>query len=107
MNYFDERYGHFWADADLAMQVRNAQKKIRIYPKIRSTYRAERDPLAGDSIIKADCILGASHFLGKHNGFMAGLGFRVAAIFGALFRLDFGQVSALVSGQKLDGNQGG
>ena len=26
MNYFDERYGHFWADADLAMQVKHAQK---------------------------------------------------------------------------------
>ncbi len=107
MNYFDERYGHFWADADLAMQARNAQKKIRIYPKIRSTFRPDRDPLAGDAVVKADCVLGASHFLGKHTGFMAGLGFRLSAIFRALFSLDFGQLSALVSGQKLDGNQAG
>jgi hypothetical protein len=38
---------------------------------------------------------------------MAGLSFRLAAIFRALFRLDLGQVSSLVSGQKLDGNQNG
>ncbi len=48
MNYFDERYGHFWADADLAMQVKHAQKKIRIYPRIRAIYRPEPDPLADD-----------------------------------------------------------
>jgi glycosyltransferase involved in cell wall biosynthesis len=107
MNYFDERYGHCWADADLAMQARNAQRKIRIYPKIRAVYRPERDPLAGEAIVKADCILGAAHFLGKYHGFMAGLGFRLVAILRALFRLDLGQISSLVSGQKLDGNQNG
>jgi glycosyltransferase involved in cell wall biosynthesis len=107
MNYFDERYGQFWADADLAMQARNAQRKIRIYTKIRAVFLREPDPLAGESIVKADCILGAAHFLGKHNGFMAGLGFRIAAILRALFRSDLGQLSSLVSGQKLDGNQNG
>src|SRR5262249_13782286 len=33
MNFFDERrFGHYWADADLAAQIRRAGKKIRLYP---------------------------------------------------------------------------
>ncbi len=107
MNYFDERYGQFWADADLAMQAYRAQKKIQLYPGIRVAYRAEPDPLEGDPLLKADCALGAAVFVGKYNGFMAGLGFRLAAIFRALARLDLRQVTSLVSGQKLDGSQAG
>jgi N-acetylglucosaminyl-diphospho-decaprenol L-rhamnosyltransferase len=105
MNYFDERFGHFGADADMAMQTWRAQKKIRLYPGIRAIYHANPDPLAGDPLIAADRVLGASAFLGKYNGFMAGLGFRVSAAFRALFRLDLRQFSAIVSGQKLDGSQ--
>jgi len=107
MNYFDERFGEYWADADLAMQVHRAQKKIQLYPGIRAIYRPERDPLAGDPLLKADRALGAAVFLGKYNGFMAGLGFRIAAIFRALGRLDLRQFTSLVSGQKLDGSQAG
>ena len=107
MNYFDERYGHFWADADLAMQVKHAQKKIRIYPRIRAIYRPEPDPLADDPTFAADRALGAAHFLGKYNGFLAGLGFRITSIFRALGRMDFRQLASLVSGQKLDGSQAG
>src|SRR5258708_37753169 len=33
MNYFDERFGHRWADADLAAQIRRAQRKVRPYPE--------------------------------------------------------------------------
>ena len=107
MNYFDERYGQFWADADLAMQVHRAQKKIQLYPAIRATYRPGPDPLAGDPLLNADRALGAAVFLGKYNGFMAGLGFRIAAILRALGRLDLRQFTSLVSGQKLDGSQAG
>jgi hypothetical protein len=38
---------------------------------------------------------------------MAGLGFRVGAILRALGHFDFKQLIALVSGQKIDGSQGG
>ena len=107
MNYFDERYGHFWADADLAMQVKHAQKKIRIYPRIRAVYRPEPDPFANDTAFTADRALGAAHFLGKYNGFLSGLGFRISSILGALGRMDFRLLSSLVSGQKLDGSQAG
>ena|SRR5579862_6767393 len=105
MNFFDERYGNSFADADLAVQIRRAQKKIRVYPAIRATYHAEPDPLASDPLYAADRALGASAFLSKYDGFFAGLTFRLAAILKALARFDFRQVSALVSGQKLDGSQ--
>lgn len=105
MNYFDERFGHRWADADLAAQIYKAQRKVRLYPAIRAAYHDAPDPYAGDSLIEADCILGAAAFLSKYDGFIAGLSFRLGAIFRALGRFDFGLLGALVSGQKLDGSQ--
>jgi hypothetical protein len=105
MNYFDERYGQFWADADLAMQVRRAQKKIRLYPQIRATYSPEADPLAGDRLLAADRTVGAAAFLGKYHGFMAGVSFRLGALLRALSRLDLWQFLAIASGRKLDGSQ--
>jgi len=105
MNYFDERFGNSWADADLAMQIRRVQRKILLYPSIRATYHAEPDDMAGDVIYEADRQLGAAAFLGKYRGFFAGLMFRIGAIFRALGRFDFRQTSALISGQKLDGTQ--
>jgi glycosyltransferase involved in cell wall biosynthesis len=105
MNYFDERFGHHWADADLAAQFYRAQRKVRIYPAIRTTRHDAPDPYAGDALVEADCILGAAAFLSKYHGFMAGLSFRVGAIFRAMGRFDFRLLGALVSGQKLDGSQ--
>ena len=105
MNFFDERYGNSFADADLAAQVRRAQKKIRVYPAIRATYYSEPDPLSGDPLYAADRVLGAAHYLAKYDGFFSGLTFRIGAIFRALVRFDFRQLGALISGQKLDGSQ--
>ncbi len=105
MNYFDERYGHAWADADMAMQVRRAQKRIKLYPSIGATYHEAPDPNEGDPLFEADRVLGAAAFVGKYDGFFAGLMFRIGAIFRALGRFDFRQIGPLVSGQKLDGSQ--
>jgi glycosyltransferase involved in cell wall biosynthesis len=103
MNYFDERFGHYWADADLAAQIRRAQRKVRLYPAIRATYCSAPDPHAGDVLAEADRILGAAAFLGKYGG--GGFVFRLAAIFRALGSFNFKLLGALVSGQKLDGSQ--
>ena len=48
MNFFDERFGHYWADADLAAQARRAGKKIRLYPAIRAVFHPAADPLEGE-----------------------------------------------------------
>lgn len=105
MNYFDERFGHFGADLDLAMQIGNAQRKVRLFPSIRATLFAAPDPMAADPVFAADRALGAAAFLGKYDGFMSGLTFRIGAILSALGRFKFSELSALVSGQKLDGSQ--
>jgi GT2 family glycosyltransferase len=108
MNYFDERHlGHYWADADLAMQSRRAGKKIRLYPSIHATLHPEADPLEGDPLAEADRTLGAAALLGKYYGFFTGFNFRLTSIFKTLGRFDFRLLGYLVRGQKLDGTQSG
>jgi glycosyltransferase involved in cell wall biosynthesis len=105
MNYFDERFGHFGADLDLAMQMQNAQRKIAIYPSIRVTVHPAPDPNADDPLFSADRILGTAAFLGKHQGFLRGLTYRIGATLKALGGMRFKELAAVASGQKLDGSQ--
>jgi hypothetical protein len=102
MNYFDERYGEYWADLELCWQLRNAGKSILVLPKVRvaSGPQPERER---DTVHMADCTLGAAAYLGKHFGSGAGLKFRLSNAAGALLRGQFSRLSALVSGQKVDG----
>jgi GT2 family glycosyltransferase len=100
MNYFDERFGEYWADADLAIKIRKAGRKLEMYPAIRATWHAPK-AAPNDTIHKSDRILGAAALLSKHEGFVAGLGFRLAAMFGALIRFDFALLAALVGGKKV------
>ncbi len=100
MNYFDERFGEYWADADLAIKARKAGRKLEMYPAIRATWHApEATPT--DTVHKSDRIVGAAALLSKHDGFLAGFGFRMAAMFGALTRFDFSLLAALASGKKV------
>jgi len=101
MNYFDERFGEYWADADLAMKIRQAGKKIRVYPAIRATWHAAHKPSPSDPVYSSDCILGAATLLGKYQGAFAGFGFRLAATLKALTGLNFALFSALAGGRKL------
>lgn len=101
MNYFDQRYGHYWVDAELAMQIRKAGKKVRLAPEVRVQYHPAADPLDGDPVAAVDKILGAAEYAGKYGG----SGSRYGAALGALARFDFQRFGALVSGQKLDGSQ--
>jgi GT2 family glycosyltransferase len=105
MNFFDERFGHYWADADLAAQTRRAGKKIRLYPAIRAVYHPAADPLAGEKIAQIDKIAGAAALLSKYGG--GGFTFKLGAAFGALGRGDFGGFTKVLSGEKLDGSQAG
>lgn len=105
MNYFDERFGHYWVDANLAMQVRRAAKKIVLYPPVRAKLHATPDPLNGESLARADRVTGAAAFLAKYEGGMAGFSFRLSQSFRALARFNLGQVTAILSARKLDGSQ--
>jgi len=73
---------------------------MEMYPAIRATWHAPEEA-PNDTIHKSDRILGAAALVGKHEGFVAGLGFRIAAIFGALMRFDFALLGALASGKKV------
>jgi GT2 family glycosyltransferase len=105
MHYFDERFGNYWADADLAMQIRRAGKQILLYPGVCATYHAAPDPLDGDPLARADRIGGAAALVGKYEGGAAAFSFRLGAILSSLGRFDLGMVSKLAGGQKLDGSQ--
>ena len=80
MNYFDQRFGHYWADADLAMQIRRAGKQIRLFPGVRATYHAAPDPLEGDALANADRVSGAAALVGKYEGGGAAFSFRLGAV---------------------------
>ena len=105
MNYFDQRFGHYWADADLAMQIKRAGKQIRLFPGVRATYHPAPDPVESDVLARADRISGAAALVGKYEGGMAGFSFRLGAVLAALARFDLGMVGKLTGGQKLDGSQ--
>jgi len=98
----DERYGQFGGDADLAAQIRKANKKILLIP----TAHARHHGSAGySSLERADFLLSRVVFLEKYLGFGPGLKARLAALFGALFSFRLGEFRNLVSGQRIDGTQ--
>jgi N-acetylglucosaminyl-diphospho-decaprenol L-rhamnosyltransferase len=98
----DEHYGQFGADADLAMQIRRAGRKILLVPKARAYHQGR---LAYPAIERADWLLGRAVFLGKYQGFGAGLSARLAAVFGPLVRFQFGVLRYTLANQKIDGTQ--
>ncbi len=119
LRYIDERYAQSWADAELAIQIRRANRKILLYPGIRAIRHADSGelvrsaPAAVRALLASDWALGASVYAGKHYGFLTGLNVRLAAIFGALASLvsfsdlhyRFSRFMNLLSGRKVDGTQ--
>ena len=101
MNYFDERFGEYWADADLAIKIREAGRRVEMHSDIRATWHEPAKAAPSDPIYKSDRILGAALLLSKHEGTFAGLGFRMAALLGALLHFDFSLFSALAGGKKV------
>jgi N-acetylglucosaminyl-diphospho-decaprenol L-rhamnosyltransferase len=107
MNYFDERLGEYWADADLALQIHRAGKKIRLYPRIRATWHATPDPEPRDTLHMSDRIVGAGVLLGKYRGLFAGIGYRFGATLKALASFNFPLFFALLNGRKMNASQAG
>jgi GT2 family glycosyltransferase len=98
----DERFGQFGADADLAANFRRASKKVLLLPDVKVRHRSA----AGYSPEEiADFLLARAAYLGKYQGFGAGLLARLGAIFGPLVRFRFGEFKNTLAGQKIDGTQ--
>lgn len=106
MNYFDERFGEYWADLDLAMQIRRAGKKLRVIPSLRATLHPGDDPLQGLPEAEADRTVGAAEFLSKYGGSFAGFKFRIAAILRALLAFNFKRLSLLASSTHMGSHAG-
>jgi N-acetylglucosaminyl-diphospho-decaprenol L-rhamnosyltransferase len=119
MNYVDERYGQFWADADICFEVRRAGKSIVLLPGVKVAGLPVHKPIPDNldrwgAILSADAALGAAAYIGKHEGFMAGFLFQMGTLarsFGGVFSFSrFGphitRFLSILSGQKIDGTQG-
>jgi len=98
----DERYGQFGSDADLAAHIRRGGKKILLVPEARARHQGGGDQ---GTLRRADFLLGRATFIGKHQGFGAGLKARLASIAGAFFALRWGEMRDTLAGQKIDGTQ--
>lgn len=98
----DEHYGQFGADADLAMQIRRASKKILLLPAVQVRHRGSPGYSAAQ---RADFLLSRAVFLGKYAGLGAGIRARLSAIAGPLFSFRFGELKYTLAGQKIDGTQ--
>jgi GT2 family glycosyltransferase len=105
MNYFDERLGEYWADADLALQIRRGGKKIRVYPQVRVTYTPAPAANTTNTAEISDRIVGAAVLLSKYHGMFAGLGFRLGAMVNALFRFNLSLFFAILGGQQMDASK--
>jgi GT2 family glycosyltransferase len=106
INFLDERYGEFGADAELCYQIRRAGRKLLALPQVTALY-TPCSPYsdAAETILAADRVHGAAVYFGKHYGFLTGLLFRIKSALGALFTGRLGLFAALVSGSKIDGSQ--
>jgi len=102
MRQIDERYGQFGSDADLAEQIRRASKKILLSPAVRVRHHSSDGHTAHEA---ADFLLGRAVFVGKYQGFAAGLWARIASILGPLASFRFGELRYTIAGQKIDGSQ--
>ncbi|MBS1828930.1 MAG: glycosyltransferase family 2 protein [Acidobacteria bacterium] len=120
MNYFDEGYGEWGGDLELAFQIRHAGRKALLLPDVKAVDHSGQEPAPNWSssqraTLAADRLNGASHFLSKRLGFVAGTLIKLQALLVTLLRaLTFQSPGynwklffALIGGQKIDGSQGG
>lgn len=103
MNFLDERYGEQWSDAEIAAQVKRAQRKILRVPTASGILHPEQPKHLDASLLEADWHTGAQVYLKKHQG--AGIGHSVTSVLGSLFTGNIGTVRHLLSGAKFDGTQ--
>lgn len=110
LRYIDERYAETWKDAEIAMQIRRANRKTLLAPDIRCTLHPEPGPFANaspdvKSLLASDWASGAVTYTGKYFGAWASVKVRTAVALRALFGFRFGLLSGVLGGTKLDGTQ--
>jgi GT2 family glycosyltransferase len=107
MNYFDERFGEYWADADLSLKLTRAGRTLLVDREVTVTDHGEvgiwQPAGRAKAIFAADCSVGAARLATKHFGFWHGLSLSLSQVVKSLFSLQLTIVSRLVSGQIIDG----
>lgn len=103
MNGFEEkRFSEHWAELELCWQIRNAGKRIVEAPEARAVLHPPSGGERDQTILAADRVAGAAGFVAKHEGFLAGLLFRISCAVSALFSGRIGLFSAILSGSRVD-----
>ena len=102
LRQIDERYGQFGADADLAAEIRRANRKILLVPSALVQHEARAEYTA---VEKADFLNAKAVWLGKHQGAAAGIQARLGAVLGPLAGFRFGELKHTIGAQKIDGTQ--
>jgi len=116
INYLDEKYGQFWADADLCYQILKAGKKIFLIPDARAIVHPGEElefSSSARALLDADRATGASRYASKYFGFLSGFGMSAGAALYSMgqmltFRDPGFQASRLIgilSRKKVDGTQ--
>lgn len=119
MNYFDEHYGDWGADLEMAFQIRHAAKKALIIGDIRVTdhLAAEAAPRWSNgqrATLAADRLNGVARFVARRAGFFGGVQLRLTAALITFVRAltfqspgyNWSLLTGLLSGTKIDGSQG-
>ncbi|MCP5118815.1 MAG: hypothetical protein GY953_49010, partial [bacterium] len=89
MNYFDERYGHFGSNLELAAQALRAGKQILLVPGVKAVTRNgeglwQPEHPAAEADLRGDFGTGVIAYAGKHFGFGASLKARLRMLAGSL-----------------------
>ncbi len=102
LRQIEERYGTYGSNVELCAQMKRAAKKVVVLTAVQAIHEASRSPVPV-SALEADRANGTAAFLGKHHGFMSGLGYRLRTGLAALFTFRFSVAAGALSGQKIDG----
>lgn len=106
MNYLNEkRFSEYWALLDVYRQIRLAGKKVLCVEEARATLHPELPPVASRRELVSDAVAGAASYVARYEGFMAGLGFRLACLLSALGSFDLGLAWYILQGRRLDPTQ--
>jgi GT2 family glycosyltransferase len=98
----DERYGQFGSDADLAAEIRRASRKIMLIPAASVRHEGRPKYTAAE---RADFLSSRAVFLGKYDGWAAGMKVRIAGILRTLASFHLGEFKHAINGEKIDGTQ--
>ncbi len=103
MNGFEEkRFSEHWAQLEVCWQIRNAGKRI---VQASGAEAVLHEPTGGEqdeTLLTADRVSGAAAYVGKHEGFVAGVLFRLSCAFSALFSGRLGLFTGILSGNRVD-----